>query len=136
MTTTTPEAFPYIVSVVCAIAAGLERYRASKVATKTQQEKEVISQAKAQEERGNLYAKMANEYKDLLEKEYAAHEATRIYHHKKAGDDQAKLDRCFERCTELQAKTDITKIETLLLEQGKHLSTACDGIRELLTNCK
>lgn len=126
----------WIAAAVAATAAGIERWRASKVVAKTAQEKEVVADAKAQEARGNLYAKMAEEYKSLLEKEYAAHEGTREYHHKKAKEDQALLLRCNEKCTELQAKTDVTKIEMLLLQQGESLKTLAEAIRELLATSK
>lgn len=111
----------WVAAAVAATAAGIERWRASKVTAKTAQEKEVVADAKAQEARGNLYAKMSEEYKGLLEKEYIAHQVTRDYHHTKANEFQAELCKCNERCTELQSKTDITKIELILIEQGKRM---------------
>lgn len=134
MTITPDQCFAYGVALVTSIGAGLERWRASKATQRTAIEKEVVSDAKRQEERGNLMAKMADDYKLLLEKEYTAHQATREFHHHKASEDQAKLDKCFERCQELQEKTDLSKIEALLLEQGQTLKTVADGIRELLVN--
>lgn len=136
MTATPDQLFAYGVTAVACVAAGIERYRASRVAQKTALEKEVVSDAKRQEERGILMAKMADDYKLLLEKEYAAHNATRQFHHNKSNEDQAKLASCFERCSELQQKTDLSKIETLLLEQGASLRMVAEGIRELLTNSR
>lgn len=133
MAVTPDQIFAYSAAAVAAFAAGIERWRASKVSQKTALEKEVVSDAKRQEERGNLMAKMADDYKALLEKEYIAHQATREFHHHKAGEDQAKLDKCNERVQELQVKTDVSEIERLLLQQGKSLETMAAGIRELLS---
>lgn len=137
MTVTTPDQwFAYTAATVAAVAAALERYKASKATTKTDQEKAIVSEAKAWKERAELMEKMSNDYHTLLEKEYAAHQATRQFHHDKANEFQAKLDKCVERCSELQAKTDITKVETLLLQQGDSLKTMAEGIRELLVHSK
>lgn len=133
MTITSDQIFSWSVSAVAVIAAGIERYRAGKVTQKTALEKEVVSDAKRQEERGNLMAKMADDYKVLLEKEYSAHQATRDFHHLKANEDQAKLAKCVERNQELQAKTDLSKIEVLLLAQGESLKAVAAGIQKLLT---
>lgn len=132
MTTTPDQLFAYGVSIVACAAAGVERWRANRVTQKTAIEKEVVSDAKRQEERGILMAKMADDYKALLEKEYAAHQSTREFYHKKSSEDQAKLDLCVLRCQELQSKTDLSKVEHLLLEQGATLKTLAEGIRELL----
>lgn len=134
MPITPDQIFAYSAAAVAAFAAGIERWRASKVSQKTALEKEVVSDAKRQEERATLMAKMADDYKILLEKEYAAHEATRDFHHKKAKEDQATLLKCNERVQELQVKTDLSKIETLLLAQGQCLQTMAEGIRDLLKN--
>lgn len=133
MPVTPDQIFAYCTAGVAAIAAGIERWRAGKITQKTAIEKEVVSDAKRQEERGTLMAKMADDYKALLEKEYAAHEATRNFHHAKAEKDQATLAKCNEHVAELQQKTDLSKIEMLLLAQGDSLRIVGEGIKELLS---
>lgn len=116
--------------------AAFERSKSSKVETKTIEDKNVVSEAKAWEARAALYKKMADDSQALLEKEYSAHQATRDFHHSKAGEFQSELLKCHERCADLQEKTDISGIERILSDQQKVLMTMGEGIRELLTNCQ
>lgn len=132
MNITTDQIFSYAVTAVACVAAGVERWKAGKVTQKSVLEKEVVSDAKRQEERGNLMAKMADDYKELLEKEYTAHQHTRDFYHNKSSEDQAKLAKCSERCLELQAKTDLSKIEELILDQSTALKIVAEGIQKLL----
>lgn len=132
---TTPSAdqiFAYCASATFALMAGFERFKALRTKKKTDQENAVVSDAKRLEERANLMAKMADDYKLLLEKEYTAHQATRDYWHAKANDFQAELAKCNENCADLKSKTDISKIEHLILEQYKILQPIAQGINKLL----
>jgi hypothetical protein len=115
----------YTTSVLFGAAAAFERYKSSRVTKKTEAEAAVVSDAKRQEERGNLMAKMADDYKALLEKEYTAHQATRDYWHEKANDFQKQLAKCNEDCAALQMKTDLSTVQVSLL-------TIAKGVEELL----
>lgn len=126
----------WIAFMLAAIAAGFERYRSGKVQDKTAEEKQVVSEATAWKSRSELYEGMTKDFRALLDTERSDHQKTRDYWHEKSNKFQADLSKCNEDCLKLQGRTDISKVETLLLEQGRHMSTIADGIRELLANSK
>lgn len=126
----------WIAFLLAALAAGFERYRSGKVQDKTAEEKQVVSEAQAWKSRSELYEGMTKDFRALLETERADHQKTRDYWHEKSNKFQSDLAKCNEDCLKLQGRTDITKVENLMLEQGKDLRTIAEGIRELLTNSK
>lgn len=139
-TTSTPDiiqsAGGWVAFLIAAGAAGFERYNAKKVTDKTEAEKQVVSSAQAWKSSSELYEGMAKDYRSLLETERSDHQKTRDYWHEKATGFQHDLSKCNEECLKLQGRTDITRVETLLLDQGRHMATVADGIRELLANSK
>lgn len=122
----------YITAIAASLWALKERIQSQKVVNKTDAEKALVSEALMFKERGDLMLKQANEYKELLEKEYQAHEATREYHHGQATVAQQKLSECNEKCQELQTKTDISRVEEILLKQTTAMLEMSAGIKELL----
>lgn len=126
----------WIAFLLAACAAGFERYNSKKITDKTQEEKQVVSEAQAWKSRSEVHESMAKDFRNLLETERKDHQNTREYWHGKATTFQSDLAKCNEDCVKLQGRTDISRVETLLLEQGRHMSTIADGIRELLANSK
>jgi hypothetical protein len=126
------QAAAYISAIIFAVAAGYERFRSNKVVTKTATDDAVLSDAKRQEERGNLMAKMADEYRSLYSKEAEEHIKTREFWHSKQGDHQTNLSKCQEKILELQARPDLTDILTSIRAQGEVSLQILEGIREVL----
>lgn len=122
----------YMTAAAFGIAAGYERFINRKRAQKQEVDQGVLAEALAFKERGDLMLKQANEYHDLLEKEYEAHQQTRKFHHDQATIAQEKLSKCNELCLDLQSRTDITRLEKLVLKQTDALEKMSQGITELL----
>lgn len=122
----------YATALLFACMAAYERFVNRKRAIKTEADQETLSEARAFKERGDLMLKQADEYRMLLEKEYSAHQKTREFHHDQATLVQEKLSKCNEHCLELQSRTDITKVEYLLVQQTAALTEIAAGIKQLL----
>lgn len=122
----------YTTALVFGCAAAYERFVNRKKTEKTEQERTALSEALMFKERGDLMLKQVEEYKDLLEKEYTAHQATRDFHHAQATIAQLKLSECNEKCQELQTRTDLTRVEEILIRQSTAMTQMASGIQELL----
>lgn len=116
--------------------AGYERFvnrkRAKKIEDKTDLEKQALSEALAFQRSADLMTQQAEVYRQLLEKEYAAHQVTREYHHGEAQKSQLKLSQCNELNQELRSRTDISRIEEILVTQTKAMQQMAEGIQDLL----
>lgn len=126
----------WIAFLLAALAAGFERYNSKKITDRTSAEKQIVSEATAWKSSSELHERMSKDFRGLLETERTDHQKTRDYWHEKSNKFQSDLAKCNEDCIKLQGRTDISRVETLLLAQGQHMATIADGIRELLANSK
>lgn len=108
----------WIVAAVAGGAAAFERIRNAKHARQREESADLVSDAKAQAERAEMHAKLADEYKRLFEKEHAELQAYRDYVHDKQQKDQALLAASQERIQELQARPDFSDLFEHLKSQS------------------
>lgn len=122
----------YITASVFALAAGYERFRSNKTIKKSETESDTLSDAKAYQQRGDLMAKMATEYKELYEKEANEHIKTRDFWHTKAGEHQVAISLCQDRILELQGRPDLTDIVNCIKMQSESIKELGEGIKQIL----
>lgn len=112
--------------------AAFERIKSSKVQSKTVDETETLSLAKAAREKAELMFKMAEEYKALLEQERIDHKKTRDYWHAENGKSQDKLSAANLKVLELQDRPDLRDILSALKKQGEGIQEQGEGIKQIL----
>lgn len=120
------------VAVVSFCSAVFERFVNRKKSQKTEADQQLLEEAKVFKERGDLLLAQVAEYKKWYEDEKQAHQQTREYHHDQSAKAQEKLSRCNEKCQELQGRTDISRVEQLLVNQTTALMSIGAGVQKLL----
>lgn len=112
--------------------AAWERYQASKQQKKIQTDQAVLSAAQSAQDQCALLLVQVENYKTMLLDEQEQHKKTRQFHHDQAGKAQELLAKCNETCQELKSKTDLSKLEEILIRQLNISTQMGDGITELL----
>lgn len=121
-----------VVTLFLAALVAHEKWTNRNKTKKIEETQDSLAEAKVFKERGDMLLVQVEEYKTMLEKERMAHEASRKFHHDQATIAQEKMSACNDKCLELQARTDITRIETMLGEQTRSLVQIGSGIQKLL----
>lgn len=124
----------WVTTGVCAVLLGFEKFKASRLTARTNQESETLSAAKMQEARADLFAKMADDAQKALEKEYAAHVETRKFWHDKAGEWEATSKGLTLQILDLQAKPDYADILNVIRDQGKHIQKQGEILQRILVH--
>lgn len=138
---------PWAAAFFASLFAGYERYQNSKAQAKatnialvkeekTQQEQDLLSDAKRLQERADLLGKLADDNATLFRAEQAAHKETREYWHAKGTEFQLSLSTCQDKLQEMQQRPDYSDILELIKQQAEISNQTLSAIKEVLTLIK
>lgn len=124
------------VAIISAIFGAAEYAKNRKRNIKTDQETQLLSDAKVFEERARILLKLADDNLALYKNEHGEHIATRQYWHTKATEYQATLSACQEQLAELKSRPDLSDVMGFIRQQAQTSVEILMGIKEILVAIK
>lgn len=121
-----------ILTIIFAIDAVFQRYKNSKKVKKSEQDDDILSEAKMYREKSNLMQKAAEENLKLYRTEKEDHNLTRKFWHDKSSEYQTDLTKCQTQIIELQSRPDLTDILNIVKDQSRTSVEILQGIADIL----
>lgn len=132
----TDQIIAYGTTALTIVLLSVEKWKNTKKDNKTQEEAELVSDAKKFQERGDTMAKLADEWKERYQAEHTEFNTYRDYAHGKAAQDQAVVFKLNERVAELQAKPDYSDLFDHMKRQSDMTVAILSSIETLASSIK
>lgn len=126
----------YTAAFIGLCGAVFERLRNKKKEDKTEAEKNLLSDARMFQERGEILKTLADDNLSLYKAEHEDHKKTRDYWHEKASEFQTTLAKCQVQIEEFKSRPDLTQVVKYIEAQSATSVAILGGIRDILEQIK